>query len=237
MEQARIAPRRRLGSERAPNTDFAYRNTNYIAIGEILERCTGKTIGELIEERVSQPLGLRTLSFAGDEHSGGRVASPHTRRLTRVKSPLTGTTGHLPSHVIGDVWTDGGLASSAEDLAILTEALFEGKLLNPATVDDMVRRYASAGSAVGGILGALQRVYLGPVQRSYGLGVAIEQRGGTRTIGHEGMYYGWSATRSYDPHTCITITVLTNLAKIPVPAERLERSLREAMAEWHEENP
>lgn len=52
----------------------------------------------------------------------------------------------------------------------------------------------------------------------------------TTTLGHEGMYYGWSAATTYDPRTRVTIAVVTNLAAIPVPAERLERSLREVMA-------
>lgn len=220
-----------LGSERDPDQEFAYRNTNYIAIGEIVERCTGKSIGDLIEDRVTRPLGLTTMSFDDDdmEHGGGRLASPHRRRFNRVIDPLTRTNGRIPSHAIGQVWTDGGIAASAEDLATLTEALFEGVLLNQATVDDMVNRSAAPGSAVGGILGSLQRIYLGPVQRSYGLGVAIEQREDTRTVGHEGMYYGWSAATTFDPHTRVTVSVLTNLAKIPVPAERLERSLRLVM--------
>ncbi len=94
----------------------------------------------------------------------------------------------------------------------------------------MTRRFASAGSAVGGILGALQRLYLGRARRSYGLGVAVEQRARATTPGHEGMYYGWSATTTFDPRTRVAIAVATNLAAVPVPAERLERSLREAIS-------
>ena len=220
----------RRGREGAPDQHFAYRNSNYIAVGEILARCTGRTIGDLVEERISRPLGLTTLAFAGNEHGVGRLASPHKRRLGRAIDLLARTNGQLPSHAIGEVWTDGGLATSAEDLAILTEGLFEGRLLRMDTVDDMIRRFASPGSAVGGVLGALQAVYLGRVRRSYGLGVAIEQRATTTTLGHEGMYYGWSAATTYDPRTRVTISVVTNLAAIPVPAERLERSLREVMA-------
>lgn len=219
-----------LGSGSAPDQRFAYRNTNYIALGEILARCTGRTVAELVEERVSQPLGLRTLSFSGEEHGVGRLASPHKGRPWHVIDLLSRTRGRLPSHTIGDVWTDGGLATSAEDLAILTEALFEGRLLRGATLDVMIHRFASPGSAVGGILGALQALYLGRARRSYGLGVAIEERARTTTLGHEGMYYGWSATTTFDPRTRVTIAVLTNLASIPVPAERLELSLRNALS-------
>lgn len=132
----------------------------------------------------------------------------------------------LPSHTVGEVWTDGGMAASATDLCRLTEAIFSGRLLRPATVDDMVVRSAAPGSAVGGVLGALQQLYLGPVRRSYGLGVTSEARRGTTTWGHEGMYFGWSATSTHDPASRLTVTVLTNLAAIPVPAERLERSMR-----------
>lgn len=220
----------RLGSERAPDQRLDYRNSNYIALGEILARRTGSTVADLMAERVSRPLGLTTMSFAGNETGIGRLAAPHRRRLGRPVDLLTRTDGHVPSHAIGEVWADGGLSSSAEDLAALTEGLFEGKLLHLATVQDMTRRYVSPGSAVRGVLGALQAIYLGPARRSYGLGVAIEQRASTTKLGHEGMYYGWSATTTYEPSTRTTVTVTTNLSGIPVPAERLERSLRAALS-------
>lgn len=220
----------RLGSDDEPDQRLVYRNTNYIALGEVLARCTGRAMGHLVAEHVSLPLGLSTLSFAREQTGAGRLAGPHRRRLRRPVDLLSGTDGRLPSHAIGEVWTDGGLATSAEDLAALTEALFEARLLRRATVQDMTRRYVSPGSAVGGLLGAMQAVYLGRARRSYGLGVAIEQRARTTTFGHEGMYHGWSATTTYEPATRTTVAVTTNLAGVPVPAERLERSLRDALS-------
>lgn len=219
-----------LGGEEAPGQRFAYRNSNYIAVGEILARFSGQTVEELVQERISRPLGLETLSFAGDEHPRGRLASPHKRRFVRAIDLLPRTNNTLPSHTVGEVWTDGGIATSAEDLAMLTEALFEGRLLSPATVDDMTRRSTSRGSAGGGVLGVLRTIYMGRGQHSYGLGVAVEGRGAVTTFGHEGMYYGWSAVATFDPHTRVTIAVATNLAAIPVPAERLERALREVVS-------
>lgn len=220
----------RVGREGPPDRRFAYRNANYIAVGELLARSTGRTVGELVAERVARPLGLRSLSFEVEGSGVGRLAAPHRRRLWRPVDVVSRTGGRLPTHALGDVWTDGGLATSAEDLATLTEALFEGRLLPGATVEDMTRRSALPGSAVGGVLGALQTLYLGRVRRSYGLGVAVEERACSTTWGHEGMYLGWSATTTYDPRTRVTITVTANLAAIPVPAERLERSLRDLLA-------
>lgn len=219
----------RLGSEGAPDQRFAYRNINYIAVGEMVARCTGRTVEDVVQERLSEPLGLETLSFCGTGHGHGRLVSPHKRRFGRAIDLLPRTNATLPSHTIGEVWTDGGIATSARDLATLTEAVFEGRLLDPATVDDMTRRSASPGSAVGGVLGALQSLYVGRARRSYGLGVAIEERSEATTFGHEGMYYGWSAVTTFDPQTRVTIAVVTNLAAIPVPAERLERALREVV--------
>ncbi len=72
----------RPGRETAPDERFAYRNTNYIAIGELLARCSGRAVGDLVQERVGRPLGLGTLSFAGEEHGPGRLAAPHRRLAT-----------------------------------------------------------------------------------------------------------------------------------------------------------
>lgn len=48
----------RLGPAAEPGERFAYCNSNYLVLGEILEVCTGKSIGKLVEDYVSRPLRL-----------------------------------------------------------------------------------------------------------------------------------------------------------------------------------
>lgn len=223
----------RLGPEAEPGERFAYRNTNYLVIGEILELSTGKRIGELIEDHVCRPLGLGTLSFTKESPGGGRLAAPYIWQPIRYFNPLDSlkpTGGHIPSDAIGEVWTDGGIASSAEDLAALTEALFNGRLLRAQTVEEMS---TPPGYGETFLARVLRLALAGSVESAYGLGVAIEQQRYSRDsllVGHDGTYLGWSSTTTYETRSRVTVTVLTNLAGINMPARRLERKLRAALA-------
>ena len=153
----------RLGAEAKPGERYAYRNSNYVALGEILELCVGESLESLVRERIAEPLGLRTLSFGENYPEGSRVASPHVTVLGRVFDPLSRTGGKIPSHALGETWADGGIAASADDLAAFTEALFGGGLLQPETVEAMTAPNERAP------------------QGSYGLGVGIWEY--TRVLG------------------------------------------------------
>ena len=153
----------RLGAEAKPGESYAYRNSNYVALGEILELCAGKSLESLVRERIAELLGLRTLSFGENYPEGSRVASPHVTVLGRVFDPLSRTGGEIPSHAAGEVWADGGIAASADDLAAFTEALFGGGLLRQETVEAMTAPNERAPRG------------------SYGLGVGIWEY--TRVLG------------------------------------------------------
>ena len=202
----------RLGAEAKPGERYTYRNSNYVALGEILELCAGKSLESLVRERIAKPLGLRTLSFVTDSSDGSRVASPHVAVLGRVFDPLSRTGGEIPSHAAGEVWADGGIASSAEDLAAFTEALFGGGLLQPETVEAMTEPNEWVP------------------QGSYGLGVGIWEYKGARLLGHNGMYLGWSSIATFDTRSRATVSVFANLAGMDVPAERVMGALWEVLA-------
>ena len=203
---------RRLGAETKPGERYAYRNSNYVALGEILELCAGKSLESLVRERIAELLGLRTLSFGENYPEGSRVASPHVTVLGRVFDPLSRTGGEIPSHAAGEVWADGGIAASADDLAAFTEALFGGGLLRQETVEAMTAPNERAPRG------------------SYGLGVGVWEYKGARLLGHNGMYLGWSSITTFDTRSRATVSVLTNLAGINVPAERVMGALWEVLA-------
>lgn len=220
----------RLGPEAGPGERFAYRNTNYIVVGETLERCTGKRIGDLVRDHVSRPLGLETLSFSGEEPEnpgGGRLASPYTWRPFGLSDPLRLTGGLVPSDAVGEVWSDGGVSASAEDVAALTDELFGGRLLRPRTVRELVTPLGYKKTLPAK---ALDLAISGADSDAYGLGVVVEQRGGRRLLGHDGLYLGWSSATTFEPRSRLTITALTNLVSPRVPARVLENRLRTALS-------
>ena len=115
-----------------PGSRFAYSNTNYVALGLVLEAVTGRPAHEVIRSRVLDPLEMKRTHLAGPELGEIEAAPGGDPEAGR---PIA-------------VWTDGALVSTAGDLVRFGTALFGGDLLDPATVDEMTTE-VSGGSGYG----------------------------------------------------------------------------------------
>lgn len=84
-----------------PGTTFAYANMNYVLVGAMIERISGRTWDELITERIFTPLELRSAGL-GPQSSLGRVDAPLGHLLVdgKPKAFLAGPNGDNPS-IIG----------------------------------------------------------------------------------------------------------------------------------------
>ncbi|GIF26705.1 CubicO group peptidase (beta-lactamase class C family) [Actinoplanes tereljensis] len=80
----------------APGTGWAYSDTDYIVVGMILRRVTGRTPAELIRDRIARPLGLRhtylltalNLTPALVTRTATWAPSPGRRRSRRCTTPM-----------------------------------------------------------------------------------------------------------------------------------------------------
>ena len=84
-----------LASE--PGTTFAYANMNYVIVGAMIERVSGKTWDELITERIFVPLGLRSAGL-GPQATLGKIDAPlgHLMIGEKTKAFLAGPSGDNP---------------------------------------------------------------------------------------------------------------------------------------------
>lgn len=188
----------RLASE--PGTAFAYNNADYIVLGLIIERVTGKPFADVLDERILRPLGMRDTGMIRSDAIIPRLAStyffrPDTRTLIT----------DLP--VYPENWyAAGGMYSTTRDLLAFADALFSGEgLLRPE---------------------ALARL-LAPGQDEYGYGLwsyAFE-RGGTRhrVAKRPGSIMGANAVlyRLLDRDATIVILGNTNLTDLDELAQRI----------------
>ena len=131
--------------------------------------------------------------------AGTRLASPHRALVRRSVDLLALTGGRVPTDAVGPVWGDGGIAASAGELARFLEALLAGELAAPATVRGMVPRVRARGAA-------------------YGLGIMARREDGAIVAGHDGLYFGWTASASTDDATGTTVAAVCNLASLRMPA-------------------
>src|SRR4029453_19523589 len=50
----------------APGSRFLYSNSNFLLLGLIIERLTKRKLGEVMEERIFQPLGMTSTMLAAE---------------------------------------------------------------------------------------------------------------------------------------------------------------------------
>lgn len=117
-----------------PGSAFAYSNTNYLLIGQIIEQATGRSYGEEIERRIIEPLRLRDTTVPGTSpwipgsHSHGYVPTEQNGEMR-----LLDYTEMNPS-VFG---AGGEMISTTADLSRFFSALLGGRLLPAHLLDEM----------------------------------------------------------------------------------------------------
>ena len=173
-----------------PGSRYEYSNSGYVALGGVIEAATGAPLEDVFQREVATPAGLDSSTFAYDGDREPEFAHPH--RLDRRGRPIDlWKEDVVRSDYWGPVWTDGGLASTAIDLARLGNAVVVGDLLEPAT-----RRKALPRNKGG-----------------YGLGIDRFDGLGARWFGHSGVYEGFETENWTDPRTGITVAVVVNVSE------------------------
>lgn len=102
----------------APNKKYRYSNTNYLLIGEILDRTLGYSHHEYIKKKVLQPLGLNNTYSLLSEVNPVDVMSGYS-------------VGYGADIKLNDFIQPGGsMVATAQDVGIFLRALNNGTLLN-----------------------------------------------------------------------------------------------------------
>jgi D-alanyl-D-alanine carboxypeptidase len=141
-----------------PGTAWAYSDTNYIALGLILQKVTNRSVQQLVEERISRPLGLRhTYLGAGPGFRGTPYAHGYSAP-TYYAGPLVDGLVDTTGLDLRWAWTAGGMVSTAPELATVYAAVLSGRLLPPAQLQQMKATIPTNTPGVGYGLGIQQEV-------------------------------------------------------------------------------
>ncbi|WP_032917451.1 serine hydrolase [Streptomyces rimosus] len=116
-----------------PGTDWRYCNTDYVVAGLLIERVTGRPVGEEITRRVIDRVGLRRTYLPAVGEQGIRGAHPHGYVASKPGAPLLDITEMDPSAA----WAAGALITTPSDLNRFFGALLGGRLLKPAQLAQM----------------------------------------------------------------------------------------------------
>lgn len=116
-----------------PGSRFIYSDTNFILLGELVKRITGKRLDEYAMENFYRPLGMAHTRFLPPASWIPNIAPTEEIDLPPGAKPGSGL-GHVlrgvvhdpRSRAIGGVAGHAGLFSTADDLAIFCRMLLDG---------------------------------------------------------------------------------------------------------------
>lgn len=184
-----VAALSRMQPEFPPGTDYTYTNSNYVVLGGIIDKAGGVPLEASFQQMVAKPAGMTQSTFTYQPSRSGEFAHPYLRADDGSLSDQFVRGLGVPSSYWGPVWTDGGLASTAVDLARFGNALFANHLVSQSSVQQMAE------------LGA----------HDYGFGVYDQHVDGHTWLGHDGAYGGYESENWTDSSRQVTIAVTTNV--------------------------
>lgn len=122
-------------------TSWTYSNTNYVLLGLLVQRVTGRPLGEEITSRILHRIGLHNTYFPtpGDQRIIG--PHPHGYDADQPGQPLRDVTVMDPSWG----WSAGSMIGTPSDLNRFFRALLDGRLLPAAQLREMKTTVSTHG--------------------------------------------------------------------------------------------
>lgn len=184
-----------------------YSDTNFIVLGMIIEKVTGKKFYAEATKRLLKPLKLKNTKpqdkreikgliqgYAGDQNPfGGKDKMLENGRF--IVNPQF-------------EWTGGGFVSNSEDLARWAKMMYEGKAFDASLLPQVFEGVSAP------MLGK---------DVKYGLGVIIRPTRLGLTYGHTGFFPGYMTDMMYFPDRKISIAVQVNSSVPPNLGKPLSR--------------
>jgi CubicO group peptidase (beta-lactamase class C family) len=197
-----------------PGTTWEYSMSTDV-LGRVVEVVEGKSLGEVLGQRVIGPLGMVDTAFSVAGDRAGRVAEPLVDRATGKKPPMRNVTRH-------NRWQSGGggLASTASDYLRFCQMLLNGgeldgaRIVSPKTVAYMAADHlppnVEYGETARSRFGALAPVP--EMGYGFGLGFAVRKAEGLSPVpGSVGEFFWGGATGTYfwiDPQEQMVVVLM-----------------------------
>ena len=122
-----------------PATRYVYSDINFILLGELVHRLSGKMLSEYARENIFLPIGMKESMFQPPASLLPRIA-PTERWPVRTGPPLRGVVHDPTARNMGGVAGHAGLFSTADDLSSFAQMMLNGgeldgvRLFGPLTV-------------------------------------------------------------------------------------------------------
>jgi CubicO group peptidase (beta-lactamase class C family) len=167
-----------------PGTQYSYSNSNFFALGTIIEKLTGQSYAANLHQIIFQPLGLTSTYYS----------------LPPVGQAAAGYTNNGSGLIPAIVWdrsaafAAGALSSNVYDLVAWDNALINGKVVSSTSFNAMT---TSNGFQI-------------PGGGSYGFGLALWTFDNRPIIWHDGQIGGYTTETAVFLDSGFAVVVLTN---------------------------
>jgi D-alanyl-D-alanine carboxypeptidase len=155
-----------------PGAKFKYSNTNYVLLGLLIQKVTGRPVAENVDQRIIRKLNLRDTYWpgVGEQDINGK----HPHGYAKTGNGVEDVTVLDPSWG----WAAGQIISTTKDLNAFYRGLLKGDLLPQKELDEMRKTVDTAGEMWPGV--------------RYGLGIAsFSLTCGGQYWGHGGDIHGY----------------------------------------------
>lgn len=186
-----------------PGDRYQYNNSGYYLAGLLIEKASGRSYAEYLEETFFRPLGMRESHYLYND-----PIVPNRAEGYRVEDGVLLNDEPLSMHL---PFAAGALGSSVLDLVRWIVALGSGDVVGPDGLATMTtRRHLPGGDEIG-----------------YGLGLAVGEMAGRLKISHGGGINGFLSQLSWYPDDEVIVAVLSNSTSAePGPLEaRIARAV------------
>jgi CubicO group peptidase (beta-lactamase class C family) len=174
---------RQRGLNFAPGEEWAYSNSNYVLLKEIVARASGMSFSEFARRRLFEPLGMEHTMYAADIRAAETGALAYEQEGDAWR----------PAMMLGDERGGGAVLSTVSDLLIWNDALTSGRL----------------GAFVTGKLEEPARLSNGR-ELTYAHGLFVEDTRYGRAAWHTGSARAYKALLSRLPDQGLSIAMLCN---------------------------
>lgn len=179
----------RLPLEFRPGETWAYSNSGYLLLGNIVEKASGKSYWEFLDERIFKPLAMNATRSSEPTAIIPNRASGYEWHNNKLENRVALTE---------NAYAAGSIVSTVRDMAKWDAALYTENLLKKSSLDQMWTVYKAGGGATA------------PV--NYGFGWELNTYHGHRVISHSGGTPGFSSVIYRFVDDRLTVIVLTNHA-------------------------
>ncbi len=129
-----------------PGSKFEYNNTNFVLLGLVVEKVSGKKLADFFNDELFTPIGMKNTRLASLSEAVESQINPDnspfpTRYFVTPNGTKEPVMNEAKSEFIMVPFADGGVISTTEDLIKWHKALHNGKILSKESYKLMVKKH------------------------------------------------------------------------------------------------